>query len=81
MACTRCGGCCQEAVVVMKRDVDLARFFTLHGAAVVATERGMDVSFATPCKCYDAEAGACNIYNQRPDICRRFLCSKAREVA
>jgi Fe-S-cluster containining protein len=81
MACTRCGECCKQVVIVHKRDQNLARYFALHGLDVLATERGMDLVIDKPCLSYDAEAGACRIYEARPDICRRFLCEKAREVA
>jgi Fe-S-cluster containining protein len=33
-----------------------------------------------PCRFYDIEAGACTVYEIRPEVCRRFLCDSLRHL-
>jgi Fe-S-cluster containining protein len=72
-ACRRCGRCCTEfrGVKVTRADIERiglpssewsSRFKIIDGAYVLEQ----------PCCYYDANKSACSIYENRPEICRKY---------
>jgi Fe-S-cluster containining protein len=72
-ACRRCGRCCNEfrGVKVTRADIERigvsppewsSRFKIIDGEYVLEQ----------PCYYYDAKKSACSIYENRPEICRKY---------
>lgn len=59
-------------------DEDTVRWWRLHRMDFksVGGDRYM-VRFQRPCYFYDPDTGNCKDYDNRPDICKRFLCELA----
>jgi Fe-S-cluster containining protein len=55
-------------------DADHLRWVQLHGVKV--TEYDSKVWADFPIKCKKLIKGKCSIYEQRPDLCRRYYCDK-----
>jgi Fe-S-cluster containining protein len=68
MSCDVCGGCCCKGVRLnlgVIKDPDARRWLEYHGEL----QGGMFV-LDTPCRML--EDGDCSVYDQRPEVCRRF---------
>lgn len=76
MACDRCGKC--EGRVGFTITPDYADFVRLHGIPVSEEQGELKVIIAAPCDWYDPINKLCKNYEQRPKICREYLCEKAR---
>lgn len=83
MACTRCGKCCRTYAIAMHRDEDYGRFLAYHGLCLRAREGGgMEVYGESKCRHLKSDAKGryrCAIYDDRPKICRDWLCDDARK--
>jgi Fe-S-cluster containining protein len=61
----------------MPYDPDMWRFYQHHGARMFrVNERTMRADI--PLVCFNYDGTGCTIYEQRPKICRTYLCDKAR---
>jgi Fe-S-cluster containining protein len=62
-------------------DDDIARLFTYHGFEALDAPEGIYVKGSNPCEHLRMDDGqaTCLIYGERPGICRKFLCEKARK--
>lgn len=81
MGCDRCGRCCKELVFPLGGDAEwmrkLTEFLEFTRPEVFGGVPG-GLRIRVNCQHLDA-AGACLIYDQRPEICRDFLCRKAKQ--
>ncbi len=72
--CRSCGLCCDGTLYpagrLAKGEVERA---VRCGLVVVYDEERS--AFAQPCSRFDRAAGGCTIYADRPETCRRFVCS------
>lgn len=94
MTCQRCGTCCLSAflalanVPIEQDSQELARWLSYHGCEPMRYpgEKGevLAVKIPIPCKHLASEpAGGktgCLIYKTRPNVCREYLCKKARDA-
>lgn len=76
--CTRCGQCCNEYSLEMPQDEGMAQFYRYHGGRVSYARGKMIVLFQDRCAMYRGPKEGCAVYEGRPDICRRYLCDRAR---
>lgn len=77
--CCGCGKCCNEYRLEMPYDPEMARFYTYHGGRIIPAGKGkMWVDFQDRCVNYLGPTKGCRIYEQRPKICRDYLCDRAR---
>lgn len=79
MACQHCGDCCRY--VALRVEPETVPWLELHGVPVIAHDGGYSVQVDLPCRWYDEAAQRCTHYDERPPICRAFLCEKARGTA
>jgi Fe-S-cluster containining protein len=91
MACRRCGMCCaRPSIVIESWELDdngrqMAEFWAMHHVEVkiVPGVKGVVMQFPLTCENldYDDEEGVaiCRIYENRPKICREYLCPAAQE--
>ncbi len=92
--CLRCGTCCSSAFfalmnVSIEDDAqELARWMSYFGCEPMKypTSEGevLAVKIPMPCKhlAREPESGkmGCLIYENRPNVCREYLCKKARDA-
>ena len=76
MSCSHCGKCC--GYVALEVSADTARWIRMHNIPVAEEDGVCKVTIAAPCKYRDAEAQRCTRYEDRPEICRTYLCEQAR---
>jgi len=69
--CNQCGECC-KTVRFELLDYDHKRWAELHGIKVV--EVGVKDYAEFPIVCTKLKDNLCTIYDDRPDMCRRFKC-------
>ena len=75
MGCDCCGDCCRQFVYRLAgADAEFLEFTRPETYSRVPG--GLMVG--TPCEHLDEE-NRCRVYEKRPDICREFLCHKARD--
>ena len=70
--CSECDGRCCKTVRFELKDFDHKRWVELHGIKVVEVGVKDYAEFPIPCKML--KDGLCTIYENRPDLCRRFKC-------
>ena len=95
VGCVRCGRCCSSAFLALTNvpadqdEQDLARWLLYHGCEPMRypTPEGdvLAVKIPLPCKHLAREPRggktSCLIYENRPKVCREYLCEKAKEAA
>lgn len=89
MGCKRCGQCCKELTIrvplVGHTDVDIQDFLKyLQSHRVLAFRDMTQLTVLIPHLCanldYKENEGCyCKDYDNRSEICKQFLCQKARE--
>jgi Fe-S-cluster containining protein len=67
----KCGECCRTMRFEL-HDFDEAYWVELHGVKVVSEGKFLYAEF--PIKCKKLKDNLCSIYENRPDLCRRFVC-------
>lgn len=84
MECLRCGKCCNEfsfeSSNLKQEDIEkiFPDIFDKHPIKVKKILGcNLKVAFIGKCVNYDSANKACLIYDQRPQLCRDFYCSKA----
>jgi Fe-S-cluster containining protein len=91
--CTRCGICCTEMMIRvpfpthataeehLRARADAERFYRIHGFDVLPSMAG-EIALRIPAVCkhlaINGSDTTCNIYETRPEVCRKFECSKCR---
>ena len=90
MSCKRCGACCKETT--MRIDIsakdpksieDYREYLSLHGCNSFI--QGDILTVLAPVMCanlgyQDGKGYLCSDYDNRPEICRSFLCKKAKDI-
>jgi Fe-S-cluster containining protein len=71
MEICECGDCCRTMRFELK-DYDHKRWVELHGVKVV--EVGVKDYAEFPIECTKLKGNLCSDYENRPDLCRRFIC-------
>ena len=87
MACKRCGHCCLYAkfTLPVAPDIsrDMARWYQMHGCACVIKDDYIRVMIPYICQnlAFDPESNMsiCKIYEDRPQICKDYLCKAAND--
>ena len=88
MACERCGNCCLYTKITIpdtEDGIEGSKWVELHGCKV--TRKNGDISVIVPAICdhlyFDPGKMhfVCGIYNERPKVCRDYLCNEAKKEA
>ena len=85
MACKRCGRCCLYTKITLPNTedgIDGSKWIQLHGCEIKHSKNELAVIVPAICDhlYFDPKEGfACGIYNDRPKICRNYLCDKAKK--
>lgn len=82
MPCDRCGTCCKQVVfstMLGEDGEDTLKFWRLHNLEFLVSEGRAGAFFRIKCDWYDNLNGACLHYDDRPKMCRDFLCNRAKE--
>lgn len=80
--CTGCGECCASMLPVTFPEVDWlkrlvkTRDIKPHSNVIISTNVTIDLT--CPFLLKDKTENRCSIYDERPIICRNFICSKGR---
>jgi len=82
MVCLKCARCCEEFTFEISGDNkewinQLGVFIKLTRPQLMSLENSI-LKFKAPCQYLDK--GKCTIYENRPEICKNFLCKKAKEI-
>lgn len=83
MSCLRCGMCCLPYAIRLEKNDDAGRWLIYHGLTVEAVDEEL-MAIKGSSKCHmlvfnpDGTTG-CGCYQTRPDICRNYLCARAKE--
>ena len=76
MACKQCGACCRSLSMQVNSDHDdFHRWLSYHGGEVKDRFGNPHVRFNIACT--KLEGGRCSTYEDRPNICRDYLCPGA----
>ncbi len=83
MGCVRCGECCIDPSITIELNLDLAKFYSMFGVEVSQTGDRYKGRFRIPTVCrYFTRSpdgkGSCDIYEDRPEICRDYPKGKVR---
>lgn len=73
MACKRCGACC--GYVALEIRDESVPWLALHGLPTFVENGVHKLIINSPCEWYTGEG--CSNYEERPPICRDYLCEKA----
>ena len=76
MSCTHCGKCC--SYVALEIRPQSVPWLELHGIPTAKEDGVHKLTIMAPCKWRDEETRRCTNYDERPAICRDYLCSKAK---
>lgn len=80
MACRKCALCCQCIRFCIQPDEDREYWMRLFGLIVSRLANGQtQVLISKPCGNLDPKTLLCHDYENRPNICREFLCEEARK--
>jgi len=82
MVCNNCANCCKFFAFEISGDnkkwiEDLASFVKFTRPDFMSIVEGNVLTFKAPCKFLVNDR--CSIYADRPNICRNFLCRKAKQ--
>ena len=85
--CKRCGHCCTYAKFNIPNDAegkDKARWFQLHGCRTVNNDKLIWILIPQTCAylAFNAQTKEyfCADYDNRPQICRDYMCKTLKEV-
>lgn len=89
MTCKRCGQCCVGASFTIDKSVtdltELAKWMQLHFCGIDEVRDGEAIRIRIPLTCsqlsfnYDTGEAFCHIYEDRPKLCRDYMCKRARD--
>jgi Fe-S-cluster containining protein len=71
--CDKCSDCCTNVQFELFSE-DHERWARLHDLKVVSNDGRKFVRFDVPCT--KLKKGRCTIYEERPQMCKRFYCDK-----
>ena len=78
MACLKCGQCCREFNIGIRPGGKKMELIEAHG---IDTSGDIMIHITHTCQHLDEETNLCKIYggpdDERPQICKDFLCKKA----
>lgn len=80
--CSNCGQCCADMLPVSKKEMNkIKHYVRKHNIkpylrTVVLAEKTVDFR----CPFRDDSKKQCNIYDVRPEICRKFICNQSEET-
>lgn len=78
--CVRCGKCCLVFGMGVTEDDQYRTFNELHGAIYQLDGEHMLVKLRCQAVGFDYQRRAhCVVYDERPQLCRNYLCEAARE--
>ena len=79
--CSGCGACCSAVLCVSDAEVSKIRGYLGEHPEVKMIDRNnaLQKDFIDICP-FLSEEKKCQIYEVRPEICRRFICSKYQNV-
>ncbi len=83
MSCKRCGMCCLPYSIQMTKNDDAGRWLTYHGLIIQAGDDEHMILHGQS-KCHmlvmkDDGTTACGCYADRPDICKKYACERAKD--
>ena len=85
MACKKCGKCCGYVnfrFMLNDENRDYVKWWKLHHLQVEqvgSNEDMMNIKVDSPCYWYDPLNSACLHYEDRPKVCRDFMCDEAKK--
>jgi Fe-S-cluster containining protein len=75
--CVDCSRCCENIFLPFLADGDEKRWIEYHGLKVIENEMGAFIKINN--KCSQLKDGKCSIYEDRPDVCRKYDCGDNKE--
>ena len=74
--CQKCGKCCEHITLYIGeiKDLEFIKWVEAHGIKI----KDGFIDFPIVCKNLDPTSKKCMIYNNRPTICQKYLCSENR---
>ena len=73
MNCGKCSKCCESMMFEIK-DCDHEYWVRLHGVEVREFQ-GKTWAYL-PIPCQKLKEGHCSVYQERPEMCKRYYCDK-----
>ncbi len=70
--CVRCGECCTNPTISVNLPEDLAAFYSYFGIEVAKINDKFKGKFRVGTVCRHYSVGSCDIYEQRPQICKDY---------
>jgi len=84
MSCLRCGECCLPYQIKMDAGDDARRWLTYHGLTVRDIDENsmllMGQSLCFMLVFNKDGTTSCGCYQDRPEICKQYLCKRAKET-
>lgn len=79
MGCAACARCCREFTFEVSGDAEwIARFTEFVELTRPGVFHGVPGGLKITIPCDYLKDGRCEVYEERPEICREFMCRKAR---
>lgn len=76
MACKQCGDCC--TYIALEISSDTALWLEMHGIPLITENGKRKLMIDAACRRQDPVTKLCLIYDERPTICKNYLCDVAR---
>jgi hypothetical protein len=78
IGCQQCGYCCERIWLAIGREVtdDIKRWIEMHDIKLLYKSGTILAEIENRCK-HLTKDNKCSIYNDRPNVCRSYLCKKA----
>ena len=73
--CSACGKCCANVLMLNEKEIDIIKKY-INKHNILPVNRNTIFSFVNICP-FLSKNNKCNIYEVRPDICRKFSCDKS----
>ena len=78
--CSQCGKCCSAILLLSDKEIQKIKNFLKKNPEVKLVNRNniLETEFKDVCP-FKTDDNKCGIYEVRPEICRRFICSQYKD--
>ena len=77
LSCVDCFKCCVNVYLPFYADDDEKRWLEYHGIEVIKNDIGTFIKINN--KCSKLKDGKCSIYEERPNVCRKYNCEDNKD--
>ena len=77
--CSRCGECCTPFIPITQKECErIKKYIKEHDIRPTEIREGNNIYLR--CPFYDSKNKKCNVYQVRPEVCKKFICSNNEKI-